>query len=168
MIAGRPGGRRTAALALGSVLAPAVLATGVAAQEPSSAASGSPPPALRGSWIPETYTLSDGTVHAVDGRIVFTANDWLVVFFVLEDGRAARGSAEGGRYTLEGDLLTFEHLYHLSAGEAVEGLEASPLRMVARPGEGPREPTRVETDGDRLTLRFPSGNAMSFRRGSAP
>jgi len=123
---------------------------------------------LRGSWHARQYTLSDGATHEVQGQIHFTESDWLVLFFVMDGDTAARGSAEGGRYTLEGDELTFEHLHHLSVGDALGGLPASPLRMETRAGDGPLEATRIEIADDRLTLFFPTGNRMTFARGSAP
>ena len=134
------------------------------------AAEGAPPPrpSIEGGWEAVDYVLASGPVHPVRGRIVFTRDEWLVLFFVMERNEPRRGSGEGGRYTLDGDRLIFEHLFHLSAGEEMEGLPASPLELTAREGDGPLEPTRVERDGDRLTLHFPSGNAMRFRRSSAP
>ncbi len=101
-------------------------------------------------------------------RIMFTADEWQVLFFVMDGEEPLRGSAEGGRYTFDGETLTFEHLHHLSAGEEMEGLPASPLTLTARIGDGPLEPTGVEFDGDALTLLFPSGNTMSFTRSSSP
>ena len=65
---------------------------------------------LRGSWHARQYTLSDGGTHVVSGQIHFAESDWLVLFFVMDGDAAARGSAEGGRYTLDGDLLTFAGL----------------------------------------------------------
>ena len=123
---------------------------------------------LVGSWEAQAYALATGERHEVRGRIVFTSEEWQVLFFVMDGDEPARGSGEGGRYTLEGDELTFEHLFHLSAGDALPGLEASPLTMTARSGDGPLEPAGVELDGDRLRLSFPSGNAMSFVRSSRP
>jgi len=123
---------------------------------------------LRGSWHAETYVLADGKTYEVSGQIHFAERDWLVLFFVIDGGEPARGSAEGGRYTLEGDRLTFEHLYHFSTGKALPGLPQSPLRMEARSGEGTTEAARIELDGERLTIFFPSGNRMTFRRSSAP
>ncbi len=121
---------------------------------------------LEGAWIAEAYHLRDGAVHPVAGRIFFTAADWQVLFFVLdEQGEPRRGSGEGGTYALDGDRLVFTHLFNLSAGEAMEGLAASELRMTARGGDdAPEEPVRVEVAEARLTLHFPSGNRMSFRR----
>ncbi len=93
--------------------------------------------ALAGAWAADEYVLSSGDRHAVRGRIVFTDSEWQVLF------------------------------HHLSYGRTMAGLPASPLAMTARDGEGPFEPTGVEVDGDALTLRFPSGNSMSFTRSSA-
>ena len=125
-------------------------------------------PGVRGSWDAREYVLAGGATHEVRGQIHFSASDWLVLFFVMDGERAARGSAEGGRYTLEGDRLTFEHLHHLSVGDALEGLPESPLRMETRAAAGSFEPARAVVEGDRLTLHFPSGNRMTFVRGSSP
>jgi hypothetical protein len=121
-------------------------------------------PAVEGGWIARDYALATGATHEVRGQIHFDESRWMVLFFVMDGETAARGSAEGGRYTLDGDTITFEHLHHLSVGEALEGLPASPLRMETR-RDGALEPARVEVDGDELTLHFPSGNRMRFVRG---
>ena len=118
---------------------------------------------IDGAWLAEDYTLASGAVHEVRGQIHFDDGRWVVLFFVMDGDVAARGSAEGGRYTLRGDTLTFEHLHHLSVGEAVTGLPASPLRLETR-SEGAREPTGIRLSGNELTLLFPSGNRMRFRR----
>ncbi|MDE2945394.1 MAG: hypothetical protein OXT63_14485 [Gemmatimonadota bacterium] len=123
--------------------------------------------ALAGAWAANEYVLSSGDRHPVRGRIIFTDGEWQVLFFVMDGDAPRRGSGEGGRYTFDGETLTFEHLHHLSYGRTMAGLPASPLTMTARDGAGPLEPTGVEIDGDALTLRFPSGNSMSFTRSSA-
>ena len=112
-------------------------------------------PDLVGSWAAEDYIMAAGGEHEVEGRI----------FFVIDEaGTVKRGSAEGGTYFLVGDGLVFTHLYNLSAGEAMPGLAAQELRMVSRsPEDAPTEPTRLEVEGDLLTLFFPSGNRMTFR-----
>ncbi|WP_420632993.1 hypothetical protein [Candidatus Palauibacter sp.] len=120
--------------------------------------------ALAGAWAAREYVLATGARHPVRGRIIFTDGEWQVLFFVMDGEEPKRGSGEGGRYTFDGETLTFEHLHHLSVGRTMEGLPASPLTMTARAGDGPLEPTRVDIEGDALTLRFPSGNAMSFVR----
>ncbi len=107
------------------------------------------------------YTLQDGTVQEVTGLIFFTDRDWTVLFFTL-DGRGGltRGAGEGGTYTLEGNRLVFTHLYHLSSG-------STPLKMfVKSPGEAEVEPCRIELEGEVLTIHFPSGNRMKFRKSS--
>ena len=123
---------------------------------------------VRGAWSAETYFLRDGAEHRVEGRIFFTESDWQVVFFVVDElGEIKRGSAEGGTYTLDGDALTFWHLHNFSTGEAMEGLEAAPLRMVYRDLENaPQEPSNVYVTGNQLTLAFPSGNRLLFTRSS--
>ena len=125
------------------------------------------PSDIRGSWHAETYLLKDGTHHTVQGLIFFTAKDWTVLFFVTPDGQVQRGSGEGGTYVLNGDALTFTHFYNLSAGKAVAGIPESPLQMTVKDAtKAGTEACRVSFDGDRLTIHFPSGNQMMFRRSS--
>ncbi len=121
---------------------------------------------IEGAWRAETYALAGGAEHPVDGTIFFAGDAWQVLFFVLDEGGVARrGSAEGGRYALEGDRLTFHHRYNLSAGEEMEGLPATELRMQIREAAGAAvEPCTIELSADRLTIRFPSGNRMTFSR----
>lgn len=122
---------------------------------------------VRGAWAAETYYLHDGSVHEVRGHILFTERDWSVLFFVVDgNGAPMRGSAEGGTYTLEGDELVFTHIHNLSAGRGVGSLPESPLRMVTRDDASgaSTEVTRALVERDRLTLYFPSGNHMAFRR----
>ena len=124
---------------------------------------------IRGAWKPETYRLKSGPVHDVTGLITFTDKDWSVLFFIVTDEGPRRGSGEGGTYTLEGDKLTFRHLYNLSGGHAVDGFEASELTMKVRPadaGDAPAEPCTITIEEDLLTIFFPSGNQMTFRRSS--
>ena len=123
---------------------------------------------IQGAWRAETYVLAGGATHAVDGLILFTETDWTVLFFVLDDdGMARRGSGEGGTYALEGDRLTFRHRYNLSAGEEMEGLPASELRMQIRnAADEAVEPCTIELSEERLTIHFPSGNRMMFWRSS--
>jgi hypothetical protein len=138
-----------------------VLATALAVSTPSPSASLPQGPTILGSWHPELYTLKDGTEHPVAGLIFFTESDWTVLFFeIAKDGSPERGSGEGGTYTFEGDRLTFTHLYYLSGG-------STPLQMsVKEPGEAETEPCRVDLGADTLTIHFPSGNRMLFRRSS--
>ena len=145
-----------------------LIAAGAFGLTGSSAATSAVRPVLEGAWQAWEYHLASGESHRVRGRIFFTSDEWQVLFFVMDGDEPRRGSGEGGRYTLDGDELTFEHLFHLSAGEEMEGLAASPLTLTARDGEGPLEPTRVEVRGDGLALHFPSGNTMTFGRSSLP
>lgn len=124
---------------------------------------------IRGAWKPESYRLKSGPVHEVAGLISFTQKDWSVLFFIVTVEGPQRGSGEGGTYTLEGDKLTFRHLYNLSGGHAVDGFEASELSMRVRPEDAedaPAEPCTITIEEDLLTIFFPSGNQMTFRRSS--
>lgn len=123
---------------------------------------------IRGAWRAETYTLKAGGQHRVEGHIFFTETDWTVLFFVLgDDAKPKRGSGEGGTYTLDGEDLVFTHLYLLSAGQEVGSLPESPLRIeVNAAADADTEPCRAVVGDDSMTLFFPSGNQMTFRRSS--
>lgn len=145
---------------------PAAVPIAAAADTPQS---DSGPLDIRGAWKPETYRLKSGPVHEVTGLISFTEKDWSVLFFIVTDEGPRRGSGEGGTYTLEGDKLTFRHLYNLSGGHAVDGFEASGLSMRVRPADtedAPAEPCTITIEEDLLTIFFPSGNQMTFRHSS--
>lgn len=131
-------------------------------------ASGAVEQDIQGAWRADTYVLASGASHTVAGAIFFTATDWMVLFFVLDQEKIARrGSAEGGTYTLEGDNLTFRHRYNLSAGEEMEGLPASALLMQIRDATGEAvEPCTIELSARELTIHFPSGNRMIFLKSS--
>ncbi len=146
------------------VLRCVVLTVVLAGMSPPAAAQ--TPSELQGAWAAERYHMAEGGAHEVQGRIFFAERDWQVLFFVIdEQGRVRRGSGEGGTYTLDGDQLVFSHLFNLSVGEEMAGLPAAELRMMSRGPEGASlEPTDVRIDGDVLTLVFPSGNRMTFRR----
>jgi len=139
-------------------------AAGVVAQTTAAAAAQD----LQGAWRAETYVLAGSVSHPIDGMIFFTATDWTVLFFVLDqEGVSHRGSGEGGTYVLEGDRLTFRHRYNLSAGEEMEGLPASALRMQVSDAAGAAvEPCTIELSEEWLTIHFPSGNRMMFSRSS--
>jgi hypothetical protein len=136
---------------LAAALSMSISSSAVPAQEPT----------ILGSWHPELYTLKDGSEHPVTGLIFFTARDWTVLFFeTAADGAPERGSGEGGTYALSGDRLVFTHLYYLSGG-------STPFKMsVKKPGEAETEPCRVELGAETMTVHFPSGNHMLFRRSS--
>ena len=125
-------------------------------------------PDIRGTWHAETYVLKDGTTLVVKGHIFFAAREWTVLFFIVDEAnQPASGSAEGGTYSQTGGEILLRHFYHMSSEKAVAGPGASPFRLQIHDAtSAPSEACRVEVNGDRLTLRFPSGNAMLFRRGS--
>lgn len=122
---------------------------------------------VRGGWQPELFELKTGERHAVSGLIVFTASEWTLTLFYTSDGEEPqRAVAEGGTYTIVGSTMAMKHLYRFSAGKEMSGLADSPLRMEVDRQEAPLEPIMVKIEVERLTLSFPSGNKMTFRRSS--
>lgn len=124
---------------------------------------------ILGTWKVDRYVLRDGRDPRVDGSILFTEDGgWAVLFFVIdEDGEPRRGSGEGGTYTVEGDRLTFFHLYTMQGGEAVEGYDASDLSLTLRePEAAVSEACTIELAADQMTIHFPSGSRIEFSRSS--
>ena len=119
---------------------------------------------LDGAWRADEYALADGVTHPLAGHILFVDGEWSVLFYVLDaTGQPVRTSAEGGTYTRSAEDLVFTHLYYTAKGAAVDGLEESPFEMRVNDA-GVEEPSRATVNGDYLTLYFPSGNRMTFRR----
>jgi hypothetical protein len=121
---------------------------------------------LRGAWRAESYVLKDGSVHHVEGLMLFTEKEWAVVYFVKDqEGKPQRGAGEGGPYRLEGDRLVLTRDYLVIASNAIGTLPEIPLRFDV-PGvkEPVSEECRLEHASDRITIEFPSGNRMGFRR----
>lgn len=124
---------------------------------------------IKGAWRPEEYRLREGIVNKVTGLIFFSEKDWSVLFFIVTDLGPQKASAEGGTYQLEGNRLVFKHLYNFSGGKEVAGVKDSEQTMVARNpsvSEIPSEACTIELKNDLLTIHFPSGNLMTFRRSS--
>lgn len=123
---------------------------------------------IQGAWKPETYFLKDGGQHRVEGLIFFTETDWTVLFFVLdEDDTPQKASGEGGTYTLNENKLVFTHTYHMSGGNSVGSLQASPLKMeINNAAKASTESCTIELNQDNLTIYFPSGNSMTFKQSS--
>jgi hypothetical protein len=127
-------------------------------------------PGVRGAWKVESYTLKSGVTHHVEGMMMFSDSDWTVVYFVkTDDGEPRRGVGAGGPYLLVDDQLTLTRDYVVIGGKAIGELEEIPLRFTV-PGANAStvEECRIEHDGERLTIVFPSGNRMGFRRSSLP
>ncbi len=123
-------------------------------------------PQIQGAWHPEQYILPNGITHNVDGLIVFTESDWNVLFFVTDNGEPRRASAEGGSYFLRGDRLILTHDYNFAYGDEVRGLAATPPSYRILGAAAATELCTVEMTDDSMTLFFPSGNSMTFRRSS--
>ena len=105
--------------------------------------------------------MKDGEEISVTGQIFFSDKNWQVLFFVLnENGDPVRASAEGGDYLLEQDNLTFYHLYNYS----VDDLNVSSKLEVFNQENRREELCRIKLVGEDLTIYFPSGNSMIFKK----
>lgn len=107
-----------------------------------------------GVWATETYVVA-GKATSIDGVLFLTAGYWSTLYFVPGQ-QGAWGSAEAGRYSFDGTVLTFHH------------------RLVFQGGGG--RPLQIDQQADReercgvvfaddcLTISFPSGNHLHLRR----
>ena len=118
-------------------------------------------PALKGTWRPEKYVMQDSEELPVTGQIFFSDKNWQVLFFVLdENGDPVRASAEGGDYILKLEKLTFYHLFNYSGED-----QNAPSRLKVFNQETRREEScRIKLVGEDLTIYFPSGNSMIFKK----
>lgn len=125
---------------------------------------------VQGAWKADSYVLKSGEVHRVEGLMLFSETDWSVVYFVKnDDGKPQRGAGEGGPYTLDGDKLVLTRDYLVIAGNELGELREIPLRFDIPAVTDPVvEACRIEFGRDRITIEFPSGNRMGFRRSSGP
>lgn len=120
---------------------------------------------IRGAWTPVAYVLEEGTTRTVDGLLFFSESDWSVLFFIVGDGGPQSGSAEGGRYVLNGDELTFSHQFNMTGGRDLPEASSGNLRITPA-AKAKQEKCRIELEGDRLTIFFPSNNSMILKRSS--
>jgi hypothetical protein len=134
------------------------------------AADSMPPPSvgnpLVGGWKADHYYLKDGSSYPLLGQILFTRNNWTVLFIVVKDGKPQRGSGEGGDYTVDGNKVVFIHHYVASTpAPAIAGLKEQPARALEwEPSHA--ENSTFDVQGDRLTLFMPSGNRLTWTRSS--
>jgi hypothetical protein len=121
---------------------------------------------LVGGWKADHYYLKDGSSYPLLGQILFTRNNWTVLFIVVKDGKPQRGSGEGGDYTVDGNKVVFVHHYVAStAAPAITGLKEQAARALEwEPSHA--ESSTFDIQGDRLTLFMPSGNRLTWTRSS--
>ena len=116
---------------------------------------------LKGTWRPELYVMKDSDELSVTGQIFFSDKNWQVLFFVLnEKGDPVRASAEGGDYILEQDNLTFYHLYNYSGNDQ----NTPSMLRVFNQETKQEESCTIKLVGENLTIYFPSGNSMIFKK----
>jgi len=118
-------------------------------------------PQIKGTWRPEKYVMKDSEELFVTGQIFFSDKNWQVLFFVLnENGDPVRASAEGGDYILEQNNLTFYHLYNYSGDDQ----NATTMLKVFNQENRQEESCKIKLVGEDLTIYFPSGNSMIFKK----
>ena len=118
-----------------------------------------PDPRLLGVWKTLTYVV-EGVEHPLDGLFLFTERHFSAnVFFRLSGGEKDDSNANAGTYRVEGDTLTFEQQVqiHIRPGD-----EQEPIFYGKDVDEAAKY--RIEDDGNRLLVLFPSGNRYICER----
>lgn len=123
---------------------------------------------LRGAWEPREYVLRDGAAHALQGLMIFGSTEWSTLFFLGPAGEPVWGVGLGGSYRLDGDRLALTHRYALSTGDPPAGVPPVSRLAARAAADAAVEECRVRVEDDRLSLSFPSGNRMTYRRVSRP
>lgn len=109
---------------------------------------------VEGVWRTETYVVA-GTEKTVEGVLFLTNGQWATLYFVPgEEGPF--GSAEAGRFQYEDGRLVFLHQLVFQGGGG------RPLHIDQQARR--EEECQIAIEGDRLTIRFPSGNHLHLRR----
>jgi hypothetical protein len=110
---------------------------------------------IEGAWQLESYARN-GISTAVQGVLLLTAGRWSTLYFVPQSSGQYWGSGESGRFTLNGDRLTFFHQHTFQGGGEKPILIELNSQVV--------EECRIEASPDLLTIYFPSGSVIRCRR----
>jgi hypothetical protein len=111
---------------------------------------------LHGAWRLEAYELPGGA-RPSDGVLIFESDRFGMVYTMGGANGSLSGRAHAGPFQVEGDVIRFDVQWFV---QDVDG--------VARVVAGATSDTRMELDGDRLTLHFPNGAIQKLRRLPSP
>ena len=111
---------------------------------------------LRGAWRLEAYELAGGA-RPSDGVLLFESDHFGMVYTMDGANGSLSGRAHAGPVQVEGNVIRFGVQWWV---EDVDG--------VARVAAGATSNTKMELDGDRLTLHFPNGAIQKLRRLPSP
>jgi len=104
----------------------------------------------------DTYVRHDEEV-SLTGVLLLAKGRWSTLYFVPQPGTNEHwGSAESGRYTIDGDRLTFHHEFTLQGGggkSLVIDLASTTVETCA-----------IELASETLMIHFPSGNVIHCSR----
>ena len=115
-------------------------------------------PNIEGVWHLESY-VRDGQATSVTGIFILTDGQWSTLYFVPQAQSGQYwGSAESGRYQVQGDCLTFHHELTFQGGGGKPLLIDLASTTV--------EAFRLTINDGSLTIDFPSGSVIHCRRHS--
>ena len=111
---------------------------------------------LEGAWRMESYVRNGETV-LLTGVLLLAAGRWSTLYFIAGPETGGHwGSAESGRYRMDGDRLTFHHELTFQGGAGKNLL----IDLHSSTVESCPFTLRDET----LKIHFPSGNTICCRR----
>jgi hypothetical protein len=104
----------------------------------------------------ESY-VRNGDAVSLSGVLLLAAGRWSILYFVPQPGTGeCWGSAEGGRYEVNGDQLSFHHELTFQGGGG--------KRLVIDLASTTVEVCKIVLTSETLEIHFPSGNVIHGRR----
>jgi hypothetical protein len=117
---------------------------------------------LRGAWTLYEYMDEGSPTPGIGGRLMLSDTNLTILYWVTdESGKPFKSHVETGTYSMNGDEILFLMDVALKV-EKPEGKEESSGVTVVKPPRLLR--WKADRSGSKLTLRFESGNTMSFTR----
>lgn len=111
---------------------------------------------IEGAWRIRAY-VRNGQSISLSGILLMTAGRWSTLYFVPEPGTTEFwGSAESGRYQLQGDQLSFRHEFTFQGGAG--------KKLLIDLASTTEEMCKIVLTPEILEIYFPSGNVIHCRR----
>ena len=111
---------------------------------------------IDGAWRMES-SVRNGEAVPLTGVLLMTAGRWSTLYFIPQPGANERwGSAESGRYQVEGDQLTFHHEFTFQGG--------GDKKLLIDLASTTVEICKIVLTSEILKIHFPSGTIIHCRR----
>ena len=110
---------------------------------------------IEGAWRMESY-VRNGDAVSLSGVLLLAAGRWSTLYFVPQRGTdECWGSAEAGRYEVNGDQLSFHHEFIFQGGGG--------KKLLIDLASTTLEVCKIVLTSETLEIHFPSGNVIHCR-----